>query len=100
MIKIIRSNLLNELRKLRRQEILPEQEKLMKKMKTFENCAPYTDCMSERNNTQTNNADYMDSIMLFCDSIEHGDNYLKISGGLRQYYRDKLNNAILDLNLK
>ena len=100
MIKIIRSNLLNELKKLRRQDILPEQEKLMKKMKKFENCAPYTDCMSERNNTQTNNANYIDSIMLFCDSIEHGDNYSKISGGLRQYYRDKLNNAILDLNLK
>ena len=100
MIKIIRSNLLNELKKLRRQELLPEQEKLMKKMKTFENCAPYTDCMSERYNTQTNNANYIDSIMLFCDSIEHADNYLKISGGLRQYYRDKLNNAILDLNLK
>lgn len=100
MIKIIRSNLLNELKKLRRQEILPKQEKLMKKMKTFENCAPYTDCMSERNNTQTNNANYIDSIMLSCDSIEHGDNYLKISGGLRQYYSDKLNNAILDLNIK
>ena len=100
MIKNIGSNLLKELKKLRRQEILPEQEKLMKKMKTFENCAPYTDCMSERNNTQTNNANYIDSIMLFCDSIENGDNYLKISGGLRQYYRDKLNNAILDLNLK
>ena len=56
--------------------------------------------MSERNNTQTNNANYIDSIMLFCDSIEHGDNYSKISGGLRQYYRDKLNNAILDLSLK
>ena len=72
----------------------------MKKMKIFEKCAPYTDCMSEINNTRTDNVNYIDAVMLFCDSIEHGDNFSKISGGLRQYYRDKPNNTILDLNLK
>ena len=29
----------------------------------FKNCAPFTDCMSEINNTEVNNAKYVDVVM-------------------------------------
>ena len=66
----------------------------------FKNCAPFTNCISENNNTQVDNAKYIDIIMPMYDLIEYSDNYAKGSGSLWQYCLDKpaLNNgAIVDL---
>ena len=52
-------------------------------------CSPFTDCKSEINNTQINNTKEIDIVMPMHNSIKYSDNYSKISGGLRQYYRDK-----------
>ena len=41
----------------------------------FKNCAPFTDCISEINNTQVDNAKYIDIVMPVCNLIEHSDNY-------------------------
>ena len=48
----------------------------------FKNCAPFTDCISEVNNTQ-------DVVMSMYNLIEYIDNYSRISGSLWQYYGDE-----------
>ena len=55
----------------------------------FKNCAPFTDCMSEINNTQIGNAKHVDVIMPLYNLIQYSDNYPKTSGSLWQYYRDE-----------
>ena len=65
----------------------------------FENCAAFTNCISETNNTQIDNAKGIDVVMPMYNLIEYGDNYSKILGSLWQYYRDEsaLTNAdVLD----
>ena len=41
----------------------------------FENCAPFTDCISEINNTLVDNAKGIDVVMLMYNSIEYSDKY-------------------------
>ena len=48
----------------------------------FKNCAPFTNCISKINNTQIDNAEYIDIVMPMCNLIEHSDNYSKQSGSL------------------
>ena len=49
-----------------------------KKGVIFKNCAPFIDCISEINNTQIDNANYIDVVMPMYNS----DNYSKTSGSL------------------
>ena len=51
----------------------------------FRNCAPFTNCISKINNTQIDNAEYIDIVMPMYNSIEYSENYLKTSGSLWQY---------------
>ena len=51
----------------------------------FENCAPSTDYISERNNTKIDNAKDIDVVMSVYNLIEHSDNYSKTSESLWQY---------------
>ena len=55
----------------------------------FKNCAPFTDWISEINNTQIDNAKDIDVVMPMHNLIEYSDNYSKTSGSLWQYYRDE-----------
>ena len=48
----------------------------------FRNCAPFTNCISEINNTQIDNAEYIDIVMPMYNLIEYSDNYSKICGSL------------------
>ena len=48
----------------------------------FKNCAPFTICISEINNTQVGNAKDLDIVMPMYNLIEHSDNYSKTSGSL------------------
>ena len=41
------------------------------------NSAPFTNCISEINNTQVDNAKDIDIVMPMYNSIEYSDNYLK-----------------------
>ena len=50
--------------------------------------SPSTDFISEINNTQIDNAKYIDVIMPMYSLIEYRDSYSKTSGSLWQYYRD------------
>ena len=60
----------------------------------FKNCAPFTNCISEINDTQVNNAKDIDIVMPMYSLIEYGDNYAKTSGSLWQCYRDEPNNNL------
>ena len=42
--------------------------------------APFTDCISEINNTQIDNAEDIDVVMAMYNLVEYSNNYLKISG--------------------
>ena len=48
----------------------------------FKNCAPFTDCISEINNTQINNAKDIDVVMPMQNLIEYSNSYSKTSGRL------------------
>ena len=50
----------------------------------FKNCAPFTNCISEINNTQIDNAKDIYVVMPIYDLIEYSDNYSKTSGSLWQ----------------
>ena len=54
----------------------------------FKNCAPFTNCISEINNTQIDNAKDIDIIMPMYNLIECNDNYAKITGSVWQYCKD------------
>ena len=69
------------------------------KIVIFKNCAPFTVCISEINNTQVDNAKDIDIMMSMYNSIERSDNYSKTSANWWQYYKDipaLNNNAIVD----
>ena len=56
----------------------------------FKNCAPFTKCISEMNNTQVDDAHNIDVVMSMYDLTEYSVIYSKASGGLRQYYKNEL----------
>ena len=66
----------------------------------FKNFAPFTNCVSEINNTQVDNAKDIDIVMSMYNLIEYSDNHLKTSRNLGQYCKGKLavdnNNAIVN----
>ena len=72
------------------------QDEQMKEIKgvTFKNCAPFTKCISRINNTDIDNAQDIDLVMLMYNLIEYSDNYSETSGSLWQYYKDIPNNNL------
>ena len=48
----------------------------------LKNCAPFTNCISEINNAQIDNAKDIDIVMPMYNLIEYSDNYSKISESL------------------
>ena len=60
----------------------------------FPNCAPFTNCISEINNTQVGNAKDIGIVMPMYSLIEYSDNYAKTSGSLWQYFRDEPNDNL------
>ena len=51
-------------------------------------CAPFTNCVSEINNTQIDNAKDIDIVIPMYNLIEYSDNYAKTTGSLWQYCKD------------
>ena len=54
----------------------------------FKNCASFTNCISEINNVQIDNAKDIDIVLPMYNLIEYSDNYAKITGSLWQYCKD------------
>ena len=69
-------------------------DKQMKEIIVFKNCAYFTNCISEINNTQVDNAKDIDIVMPMYNLVEYSDNFAKTSGSLWQYYRDEANNNL------
>ena len=66
----------------------------------FKNCAPFTKCISEINNTNVDDAKDIDIVMPMYNLIEYSDNYSKTFGSVWQYCKDipviTDNNAIVN----
>ena len=45
----------------------------------FKSCAPFTNCISQINNTQIDNAKYVDVLMSMYNLIEYSNNHSKAS---------------------
>ena len=64
------------------------------------NCAPFTNCISEINNTQIDKAKDIDVVMPMYNLIEYSNSYSKTSGSLWEYDRDepvlKGNGTVID----
>ena len=56
----------------------------------FKNCATFTNCIREINNTKTDHAKDINVVMPMYSLVEYSDNYSKTSEGLWQYYREEL----------
>ena len=59
----------------------------------FKNCAPFTNCISEINNTQIDNAKDIDIVMPMYNLIEYSDNYEKhqeIYGNIVKIYQPEM----------
>ena len=54
----------------------------------FKNGAPFTNWISKINNTQADNAEYIDIVMPMYNLIEYSDDFFKTSGSLWQYCKD------------
>ena len=54
----------------------------------FKNCAPFTNCISEINNTQMDNAKDIDIVMPMYNLTKYSDNYAKATVSLWQYCKD------------
>ena len=54
----------------------------------FKNRAPFTNCVSKNNNTQIDDAEYIDIVVPMSNLIEYSDNYSKTSGSLWQYCKE------------
>ena len=63
----------------------------------FKNCAPFTNCISEINDTHLDDAHNIDVVISVYCLIKYGDTYSKMSGSLWQYYGDEptLNNNVI-----
>ena len=62
----------------------------------LKNCAPFTNCISEINNTQIDNAKDIDNVMPMYNLIEYSDNYAKTTRSLWQYFRDEPNDILAE----
>ena len=57
------------------------------KKEIFKNCALFTDCFSEINNTETDHVKDIDLVTAVYNLIKYSGNYSKTSGSFWQYYR-------------
>ena len=54
----------------------------------FKNCAPFTSCINKINNTQIDNAEYIDIVMSMYNLLDYSDICSKTSGSLWQYSKE------------
>ena len=60
----------------------------------FKNYTPFSNYISEMNNTEIDSAKDIDKVMPMYNLIEYSDNYSETSRSLWQWYRDEPNNKI------
>ena len=60
----------------------------------FNDCAPFTKCISRMYNTETDHVQDIDIVMPMYNLIEYSNIYSKTSGSLWQYYKDEPNDNL------
>ena len=55
----------------------------------FKNNAPFINCISKINGVKIDNIEDLDVVMPIYNLLEYSKNYRKITGSLRNYYRDE-----------
>ena len=73
-----------------------QREYKVNKQLTFKNCSPFSNCITQINNTQINNAKGLDVVMSMYKLIEYSNSYAKTSGRVWQHYKDDPNDSITD----
>ena len=68
----------------------------------FKNCASFSDCKGEINNTEIDHAKDIDVAMPMYNLVEYSDNYSKKFGSLWKYYTDEpaLNNNCVIIDFR
>ena len=61
---------------------------------TFENNAPFINCISKINGAKIDNAEDLDVVIPMNNLLEYSKNYRKTTGSLWNYYRDELSNPL------
>ena len=61
---------------------------MISKQITFKHWTPFTYCISQINNTQVDNKECLDIVILMHNLIECSDNFIKTSGSVLQYCKD------------
>lgn len=64
---------------------------------TFKNCASFTNCIDQINDSQIDNSEYLGIVMPIYNRIECIDSYAKPLGRLWQYHKDIWNKNIANL---
>ena len=62
----------------------------------LKNCAPFTDCIREINNTLVDNAKYLYVVLQMYDSVEYNDNCSNKLGSLWIYHRADPNDILVN----
>ena len=63
---------------------------------TFKNNAPFRSCISKINNAFLDNAEDLDIVIPMYNLLEYNDNYSVTSGSLWNYYRDLVNDSVIE----
>ena len=61
---------------------------------TFNNNAPFINCISKINDVKIDNAEDLDVVMPMYNLLEYSKNYKKTTGSLWNYYRDQASNSL------
>ena len=61
---------------------------------TFENNAPFINCISKINGVKIDNAEDLDVVIPMNNLLEYSKNYRKTTGSLWNYYRDELSDPL------
>ena len=59
------------------------------KGRIFRNCAAFTNCKTEIDNIEIDNAKDTDTVMPMYNLIQYSENYSRTSGSLWKYYKDE-----------
>ena len=65
----------------------------------FENCAPFTRCVTHINDEHIDTAENLDIIMPMYNLIKYSDNYSDTSGSLWQSRKDELSIVVINPNI-
>ena len=68
------------------------------KQAIFKDCAPFTDCIDQINNTKIDHGIDLDAVMLMYNLMKYSDNYSGTTRILLKYCKGKPKNLVTDSN--